>query len=357
MSASKGLDWDTGYGTMGGGMIPDNVAFTEHTRTSHVARGSSAYLASKLSVRRSSMRPRTLPLVALALALPVVAAAQAPAPVHDHSLPMADGAPLPSELAKEQMAAVEASVAEFASLESAWGAGFRPVLGMIPTMGTHWVSPLRMLVGSGEDVGQPEHLMFSPMDGEQRLVGAAFAYQAIPDEEQPDLFDGALDGWHTHPELSPPGRVLTMLHVWFVPSPDGPFAGHNPWLPFWAVGLEPPDASRLADAEDDYRIRALALALSETVESGEGGGRRGSILRRGRAPGLEDRRDGIREVIPELERAQREGDLTAWNAAADVAVAEWEELRAAYLDAVRNPELKARLSAFYDEMLGGGHAH
>jgi hypothetical protein len=305
------------------------------------------------------MRLRPLLVIAFALWPPVVVGAQTPALVHDHSLSMGDGAPLPSELAKQQMAAVEASVAAFASPDSARGAGFRPVLGMIPTMGTHWVSPLRMLLGSGSDVSKPEHLMFSPVDGEQRLVGAAFAYQALPDEEQPDLFDGALDGWHTHPELSPPGRVLTMLHVWFVPSPDGPFAGHNPWLPYWAVGLDPPEASRLADAEDGYRIRALALALAETVESetGEGGGRRGSILRRGRAPGLEGRRDRIREVIPELERAQRDGDLAAWNVAADIAVAEWEELRAANLAAVRNPELKARLSAFYDEMLGGSHPH
>jgi hypothetical protein len=268
-----------------------------------------------------------------------------------------DDGHLLSDLAIEQTSAVRAAVADFETLESAWSAGFRPVLGMIPTMGTHWVSVIRMLAGTGSDLAKPEHLMFSPVHGEQQLVGAAFAYQALPDQEQPDLFDGALDGWHTHPELSPPGRVLTMLHVWFVPSPDGPFAGHNPWLPYWAVGLEPPDAARLADAEDGYRIRALALALSETVESEEGGGgRRGSVLRRGRGPGLEDRRERIRDLIPELERAQREEDLEAWNAAADLAVAEWEQLRAAYLDSVRNPEFRDRLAAFYDEMLGG-HPH
>jgi hypothetical protein len=255
------------------------------------------------------------------------------------------------------MSAVEAAVGEFADTESAWSAGFRPVLGMIPTMGTHWVSPLRMLTGSGSDPSRPEHLMFSLVNGEEQLVGAAFAYQAIPDEVRPDLFDGELDGWHTHPELSPPGRELTMLHVWFVPSPDGPFAGHNPWLPFWAVGLEPPDAARLADAEDGYRIRALALALAETIEGGERGARRGSILRRGRGPEIEDRRDRIREIIPELERAQREADVSAWNGAADIAVAEWEQLRAAYLDAVRNSDLRDRLSAFYDEMLGQSHSH
>src|SRR5688572_4429556 len=122
--------------------------------------------------REPPMTSRTLALVALALAMPLVAGAQAPSSIHDHSLPMDDGTPLASELVMEQMAAVEASVAGFASPESAWGAGFRPVLGMIPTMGTHWVSPLRMLVGTGSDVGQPEHLMFSRVDGEPRLVGA-----------------------------------------------------------------------------------------------------------------------------------------------------------------------------------------
>lgn len=283
------------------------------------------------------------------------AAPQDHAGTHDHAAMHGGPETALSELAREQIAAVEASVAPFAQPATARDSGFRPALGMIPTMGTHWVNALRMLSGTGSDPARPEHLMFSPVAGEEKLVGVAFAYQARPGQETPDLFDGALDAWHTHPELSPPGMELTMLHVWFVPSPDGPFAGHNPWLAYWAVGLEPPAAARLADEADSYRIRALGLALAETVDEGRDGGLLSSLLRTGRLPALEPRRDRIRELIPVLEAAQVAGDPVAWNAAADAAVAEWEAIRAATLEAIRLPQVRDRLAAFYGEMLTGGH--
>jgi hypothetical protein len=168
------------------------------------------------------------------------------------------------------------------------------------------------------------------------------------------VFVGELDAWHTHPELSPPGQELTMLHVWFVPSPDGPFAGHNPWLPFWAAGLEPPDAARLANPEDSYRIRALGLALAETVEAGRDG-----ILARfvEARVDAEPRRERIRSLIPVLDAAQKAGDTAAWNAAADEAVAEWEQIREASLASIRVPLIRERLTGFYEQMLGGGHGH
>jgi hypothetical protein len=260
-----------------------------------------------------------------------------------------------SALAREQIAVVEASVAPFAGSAAARASGFRPALGMIPTMGTHWVNAIRMLSGTGSELARPEHLMFSPVDGEEKLVGVAFAYQARPDQNTPDLFDGELDVWHTHPELSPPGLELTMLHVWFVPSPDGPFAGHNPWLPYWAVGLEPPAAARLADESDSYRIRALGLALAETVDAGRNGSLLASLVRSSRTGDLVPRRDRIRELIPILDAAEKSGDLAAWNAAADEAAAEWEVIRTANLAAVRMPQVRTRLAAFYEEMLTGGH--
>jgi len=276
---------------------------------------------------------------------------------HDHAAMHGGSYADLSELTREQIAIVEESVALFLDPQDARTAGFRPALGMIPTMGTHWVNAARMLTGTGSELTRPEHLMFSPVDGEPRLVGVAFAYQARPEDAKPDLFDGELDAWHTHPELSPPGRELTMLHVWFVPSPDGPFAGHNPWLPYWAVGLEPPDAARLADSTDSYRIRALGLALAETVESGRDESLVATLLRSSRIGDLEPRRTRIRELIPVLDAAQESGDLARWNAAADAAVAEWEAIRAANLAAIRFPQVRDRLDAFYGEMLTGGHAH
>jgi hypothetical protein len=67
------------------------------------------------------------------------------------------------------------------------------------------------------------------------------------------------------------------------------------------------------------------------------------------------RRDRIRELIPILDAAEKSGDLAAWNAAADEAAAEWEAIRTANLAAVRMPQVRTRLAAFYEEMLTGGH--
>jgi hypothetical protein len=307
---------------------------------------------------------KTILLHAVAgLVVPVTLLAQAPAHDHapsDHPDDHAHGAAHQaaasaagiSERALEQIGAVERSVEEFATRDAARGSGFRPALGMIPTMGTHWVNGPRMRSGTGSELTRPEHLMFSPIDGDERLVGVAFAYQARPGQPIPDLFDGELDSWHAHPELSPPGQELTMLHVWFVPSPDGPFAGHNPWLPYWAVGLEPPEAARLADPADAHRIRALALALAETVDAGRDERLLGRLVEAAGAD-AEPRRERIRALIPVLEEAQ--GDPVAWNAAADQAVAEWEAIRAASLASIRLPLIRERLAAFYEEMLTGGH--
>ena len=134
-------------------------------------------------------------------------------------------------------------------------------------MGTHWVSAAKMLSGKHFDPADPPQLMFSPVGGTEKLVGAAFAYLATEsDSTRPETFTGN-PPWHEHPDLAPPGMTLVMLHVWFVESPDGPFAGHNPWLPFWALGLTPPDAARLHDPVAGPRIRAAAIALSEVVDS------------------------------------------------------------------------------------------
>ena len=100
--------------------------------------------------------------------------------------------------------------------------------------------------------------------------------------------------------------TLVMLHVWFVPSPDGPFAGTNPNLPFWAVGLAAPDASRMHDPAFKSRVYRASLALAEVADTT-------SIL-----PSLEQRpdvkaslfahRDTIRTLIPELLAAQKSKD-------------------------------------------------
>jgi len=148
-----------------------------------------------------------------------------------------------------------------------------------------------------------------------------------------------------------------MLHVWFVPSPDGPFAGHNPWLGYWAAGVEPPADSLLSTPASASRVRRLGLALSESVEPlpvalaelGTGGLQL--------VPGTAERRDSIRVIIPRLNAARSAADEAQWNREADTAIAIWERIRDAYLGAIPTSmtEQRDQLADFYQEMETGKH--
>jgi hypothetical protein len=253
------------------------------------------------------------------------------------------------DAARAQLRAVQASAAAFTSVDAARAAGFRPVLGLIPTMGVHYVNPQR--VRRGLDLAEPDHLLFAPVNGEEKLVGIAYAFRHAPDDPVPDAFYGDGDHWHDHPSLAAPGRTLTVLHVWFVPSPDGPFAGHNPWLPFYAVGLEPPDACSIRSEAESVRVRKLALALSETVEPL----RLATVLARSLdddgAAELVRRREQARALIPRLRAAQEARDRVAWDVAAAEGAAAWDAIRSTYLGAVRLPRLRFELQQFLDELV------
>jgi len=248
---------------------------------------------------------------------------------------------------------VEHAVEGLGTTDAARAAGFNPVLGWIPTMGTHWVSAAKMLSGKRFDAGDPPQLMFSKVEGQQKLVGAAYAYLATEnDSTRPETFPGN-PPWHEHPDLAPPGMTLVMLHVWFVDSPDGAFAGHNPWLPFWALGLTPPDPARLHDPVEGPKIRAAALALSEAVDSS------GVFPRLSERPAVQSeqspRRAAIRALIPELDRAQKAGDWTRWSAIAAQLADCWAEIRRTYLASIRREDIRERAEKFLNEMETGGH--
>ena len=249
---------------------------------------------------------------------------------------------------------VELATSQLASTDSAKANGFGPVFGWIPTMWTHWVSGQRMLAGKAFTLSTPSQLMFSRMNGRDTLVGAAFAYLTpIGDTIRPATFEGN-PPWHEHPDLAPPGTTLVMLHVWFVPSPDGPFAGHNPYLPFWALGLTPPDADRMSDDAVSLRVRKAALGLGEVADTN------GLFPVLARRPAvrtvLDERRTAIRTLVPQLESAQRRRDWAQWDAIADQIGTHWQAIREAYLASAVNPVVHARIEKFMDEMLAGGHA-
>lgn len=145
-----------------------------------------------------------------------------------------------------------------------------------------------------------------------------------------------------------------MVHVWFVPSPDGPFAGHNPNLPFWALGITPPDAGRFMDPATASRIRKASLALGVVVDTA---GVFPTIASRPAVhAALAAEREKIRPLVPRLD-AKGVTDWKAWDGAAAEAAASWDRVRAIYLGAVRTPAIRERMEAAMDEWETGHHGH
>ena len=164
-----------------------------------------------------------------------------------------------SETDRLQVAALRQAMSELDTPEAARAAGFNPALGDIPGMGMHWVHMGRSLDGVWIDA--PDHLMFSTIDGREQLVGVAYVFIDVPETEVPIPFESDLARWHDHPQFADQGRTLHMLHVWFVPSSNGPFVGLNFWLPYRTAGIEPPSSCWMADEADADRIRNVSFAL------------------------------------------------------------------------------------------------
>jgi hypothetical protein len=233
---------------------------------------------------------------------------------------------------------------------AAANAGFRPAFGWIPTMGEHWVSRAQMVNGRQTNRASPSQLMFSKIAGRDSLVGAAYGYMTVVgDTVRPVLFDGA-PPWHEHRDLAPDGMTLVMLHVWFVPSPDGPFAGTNPNLPFWALGMDAPDTSRLRDSAFKSRLYRASLALAEVADTT-------SILANlERRPevraSLVAHRDTIRVLVPELQKAQKSKDTARWDRALQRAADQWDAIQATYVGSARTTDGRERIERFIAMLLG-----
>jgi hypothetical protein len=233
---------------------------------------------------------------------------------------------------------------------AAANAGFRPAFGWIPTMGEHWVSRAQMVNGRQTNRASPSQLMFSKIAGRDSLVGAAYGYMTVVgDTVRPVLFDGA-PPWHEHRDLAPDGMTLVMLHVWFVPSPDGPFAGTNPNLPFWALGLDAPDTSRMRDSAFKSRLYRASLALAEVADTT-------SILANlERRPevrvSLVAHRDTIRALVPELQKAQKSKDAARWDRALQRAADQWDAIQATYIGSARTTDGRERIERFIAMLLG-----
>ena len=215
-----------------------------------------------------------------------------------------------AEMDRLQMATLQQQISPLNTPEAAKAAGFMPVLGDIPGMGVHWVHAARM--ADPVDINAPDNLMFASIDGKDQLVGAAFTFYDVPDTDEPIPFDSALAKWHDHPQFAPEGQTLHMLHIWFVPSSNGPFAGLNFWLPYHSAGIATPSSCWMADEADANRIQNVSFALVPPSA------RRGpEALQR-----YEARQAERSELLAALDAAALAVDHDAWVAAADVFLAD-----------------------------------
>ncbi len=255
-----------------------------------------------------------------------------------------------SAQAQREIAEVAKATQALGVQSAAATAGFKPVFGWIPTMGVHWVDDSRMAKEKQSDLATPNNLMFSKIDGRDSLVGAAYAYVApVADTARPALFDGT-PPWHEHQDLAPPGETLVMLHVWFVPSPDGPFANTNPNLPFWAAGLAAPEASRMHDAKFNSLVRRAGLGIAEVTDT------LSIFPRMARLPEIQvavhPYRDSLRAIIPELLAAQKAKDVARWDRAAERAATQWDAVYQTYLGHAPTPLARQRMEKRVAMLLG-----
>ena len=220
---------------------------------------------------------------------------------------------------REQVATLRQELASLSTPEAAKAAGFNPVLGDIPGMGVHYINMAVSMRGKDLDVNTPDQLLFASIDGQDRLVGAAYSFIDVPDTDVPLPFDSDLASWHDHPQFAQNGQTLHMLHVWFVPSSNGPFAGLNFWLPYRTAGIEIPNPCWMADEADADRIRNVSFALVPQLQSP----RRiaGATSTDGVAGATGSSAERI-EMFAALDAAARADDRDAWVSAADRFIAD-----------------------------------
>ena len=118
-----------------------------------------------------------------------------------------------------------------------------------------------------------------------------------------------------------------MLHVWFVPSPYGPFAGNNFFLPLMSAGLALPSPCWIQSDADVDRLELVASLVDlvrRPSDSLAGGAARGARARRSLGiassllAGVNAR---VQPMLMALDSAAMRGDRAAWERAADDALA------------------------------------
>lgn len=200
-----------------------------------------------------------------------------------------------------QLDTVRATVARYRDINVAMREGWKPFAGGAdePLMGQHWYSKdpgLDYVAGGPIDLGRPNNLMYTDINGEMVLTGAAFVVRLGPRDAVPAGFAGPEDRWHVHDfvdainaatEDRPIVRYLAndwledtyfrrgddrarlaMVHVWTEgDNPDGVFADYDRTLPYRKLGLgETYWRRRSVEA-----AKGLVLATEDGCENTMGG--------------------------------------------------------------------------------------
>ena len=283
---------------------------------------------------------------------------------------MAGAAPAVAQSLDAQIAAARDAATRYSDIRVARRDGWKSFGGDEPLMGQHWHHPdgPDYVTGQAIDPRRPSNLMYSDIDGAQRLVALSYNVRIAPGDPLPAGFSGASDKWHVHdlskaveaatrdrPVLRWLGRGwldreiaakdgrtrLAMVHLWLIPNPAGPFASHNPALAYLDLGL-PADWAR-----DMAAARGVALAGRDGCDEALGG-----KLWIANVPRAALRRlEGVCMQLADYVRGGLAEPRDAFNARARGAWARME----AELKAVLTSEQKARIAAITEHGDHGSH--
>lgn len=283
------------------------------------------------------------------------------------------------------LAAAKRAVVRLNDTAAARAAGYRPIteIGVpdkAPFQGEHWSLPIRDTTAV-VPLDRPAFLMFGPVNGVHRRIGLAYSTRILLEDPAPNGLGGdPAAKWHDHfwcdgvpgrPEgfvvnqaesCASQGGVLNprravMVHVWTdVENPEGVYGHDNPALPFVALGLTPPTAHDLHDADKARAVRKLSWALGEAYDARLPLTRR--IERENQNPALADslrqRRKALTALIPALKRA--EGDDSAYQRAAARVVSEWDAMLGIY-ERMASAELKPRVRRRHEAVIAVSAHH
>jgi len=251
---------------------------------------------------------------------------------------------------------------------------FGPVRDLTPMQGQHWLSLPRILANPPVDLAHPTFVMYLPLRDSLIPVGVAYSRRIGGNLPAPTDLVGTPAEWHNHVFCrgvpgegqvladgiedcrqrggNPTQNQITMVHTWTIPNPDGPYAHDNPSLPYVATGLKPP-----AKPTRDDRLFAVALGETYGAKLPEAHRIEREAAMAGTATLLQPHRAALRELVPQLQGAERAGDKAKFEALRKKAISAWSSLASTYKALATTPEKKARFDIELEQVVAGPDAH